>query len=120
MTTRNNEPRFDGYSDRITVEGRPLPQDSGVLPEDFPNRLTRLKEASGLTWSGLAQAIGVDRKQLHRWRKGTEPCGGAMLSLVRFASRIPGGLDILRGDMGDDVPAPDPDEEEEGEEEQEA
>ena len=97
MTTRNTEPRFDGHSDRITIDGRALPQESGVLPEDFTDRLRRLKEASGLTWSGLAQALGVDRKQLNRWRKGTEPCGGAMLSLLRFARRMPGGLDILIG-----------------------
>ena len=33
---------------------------SSLLPVDFPKRLERLKEASGLTWSGLAGAIGVD------------------------------------------------------------
>ena len=104
MTTRKNEPRFDGYSDRITIKGRPLPQESGVLPPDFPQRLVRLKEVSGLSWSGLAQAIGVDRKQVRRWTQGVEPCGGAMLALVRFARRIPGGLDIL---LGEDLPGED-------------
>ena len=48
--------------------------------------------------SGLAQAIGVDRKQVRRWSQGVQPCGGAMLALVRFARRIPGGLDILLGE----------------------
>ena len=98
MTTRKNEPRFDGYSDRINLGGRPLPQESGVLPPDFPQRLVRLKEVSGLSWSGVAQAIGVDRKQVRRWSQGVEPCGGAMLSLFRFARRIPGGMDILMGE----------------------
>ena len=88
MTTRKNEPRFDGYSDRITIGGQPLRQESGVFPEDFPQRLVRLKEVSGLSWSGLAQAIGVDRKQVRRWRQGVEPAGGAMLALVCFAMRI--------------------------------
>ena len=47
------------------------------MPEDFPERLSRLKEANGLTWTGFAQAIGVDGKQLRRWRrKGVEPSGG--------------------------------------------
>ncbi len=111
MTTRKNEPRFDGYSDRITICGRPLPHESGVLPPDFPQRLVRLKEVSGLSWSGLAQAIGVDRKQVRRWSQGVEPCGGAMLSLFRFARRITGGLAIL---MGEDLPDnPQEDEEEE-------
>ena len=90
MTNSNAEPRFDG---------RVPPYQSGVLSEDFTHRLTRLKEASGLTWSGFADAIGADKKQVRRWRKkGVEPSGGPMLSLVRFAGRIPGGLDILMGE----------------------
>ena len=99
MTTHNNDrPRFDGSRDRITVGGRVLPLESGVLPHDFPERLNRLKEASGLTWTAFAHALGVDRKQVRRWRQGVEPCGGAMLSLLRFAMRIPGGLEILLGE----------------------
>ena len=97
MTTRKNEPRFDGYSDRITIGGRPVPQESGVFPEDFPRRLRRLKEVSGLSWSGLAQAIGVDRKQVLRWMEGVEPCGGAILALVCFSLNIRGGLAIITG-----------------------
>ena len=46
-----------------------LPYQSGELPEDFTDRLVRLKEASGLTWSAFSQAIGADRKQVRRWRK---------------------------------------------------
>ena len=65
MNNRNPEPRFDGHSDR-----------SYVLPEDFEDRLERHRETSGLTWSALARAIGVDRRQLRRWRtKGVEPSG---------------------------------------------
>ena len=60
---RRAEPRFDGHNDR-----------SYVLPQDFEDRLERHREASGLTWSALARAIGVDRRQLRRWRtKGVEP-----------------------------------------------
>ena len=76
-----------------------LPYQSGVLSPDFKDRLESLKEASGLTWSAFSQTIGVDRKQVRRWRrKGVEPSGGAMESLYRFAGRFPGGLDILMGD----------------------
>ncbi len=90
MTTHNPEHPFHGC---------PLCHQSGVLPWDFADRIVRLKEASGLTWSGMARALGVDRKQLRRWRrKGVEPCGGAMLALVRFARPIKGGLDILLGE----------------------
>ena len=79
------------------IDHAPVLYRSGVLPEDFPNRLIALKEASGLSWNGLAEAIGVDVKQLRRWRKGAEPCGGAMLSLVDLALTIPGGIQALLG-----------------------
>lgn len=66
-----------------------------LLPADFPARLGRLKAATGLSWEGLAVCLGVDSRQVLRWRRGTEPCGGAMLALVRLARRVPGGLDDL-------------------------
>ena len=67
-----------------------------LLPEDFGARLTRLKEALGLTWEGFASMIGVDYRQMLRWRKtGAEPSGGAMLALVDLAVQVPGGLGIL-------------------------
>ena len=73
------------------------PMETGVLPEDFAQRLERLKEASGLSWRGLGRALGVDPKRLANWRRGVEPCGGAMHSIHRFASRMPGGPQILMG-----------------------
>ena len=58
-----------------------------------------LKEASGLSWGAMARSIGVDRKQLMRWRKkGIESCGGAMHAIFRFANRMSDGLDILMSD----------------------
>ena len=71
-----------------------------LLPPDFPQRLDALKEMSGLSWERMASAIGVDSRQLHRWRRGTHPTGEAMLSLVRLAARVPGGLAEL---LGEDV-----------------
>lgn len=82
----------------LTIHGRRIPYGSGVLPDDFVRRLVLLKEASGLSWNGFADALGVDPKQVLRWRHGTEPCGGAMLSLIRLAARTPGGLDLFLGD----------------------
>ena len=99
MKNRNSEPRFDGHSDRINFEGRALPYESGELSKDFRDRIIRLKETSGLTWGGFSLAVGASRKQVRRWRReGVEPSGGPMLSLVRFARRIPGGLVILMGE----------------------
>ena len=95
MNNRNAEPRYDPRH----LGGRVLPFQSGELPDDFNKRVHRLKEASGLTWNAFSQAIGVDRKQIRRWRKeGVEPSGGAYDSLVRFAAGIPGGMDILMGE----------------------
>ena len=69
-----------------------------LLPENFADRLTVLKEITGLSWDGMAVCLGVDIKQLLRWRHGGTPNGGAMLSLVRLATRVPEGL----GDLLDD------------------
>ena len=68
------------------------------LPGNFPERLLGLKERTGLTWEAMAFALGVDSRQLLRWRRGTAPNGGAMFSLVRFAAQVPGGLAELIGD----------------------
>ena len=66
-----------------------------LMPENFPARLAALKEMTGVSWEKMAAAMGVDCRQLHRWRRGTVPNGPAMLSLVRFAARVPGGLATL-------------------------
>ncbi len=65
------------------------------LPSDFSQRLLRLKERTGLTWEGIAVAVGVDSRQLLRWRRGASPSGGAMLALFRLAAQIPDGVPEL-------------------------
>ncbi len=99
MEHRNDSRRGSSEEVGITIAGRPVPYQSGVLPDDFPQRLIRLKKASGLTWNAFADALGCDRQQVYMWRKhGTEPCGGAHHSLVKLAAFIPGGLHILMGE----------------------
>ena len=95
MDWRDSSPRLTTRFNGLVIAGRPVPYGTGVLPEDFIDRLHRLKEATGLTWNGFAEALGVDPKQVFRWRQGTEPCGGAMRSLVGLSARVPGGLDII-------------------------
>ena len=69
MTNRNAEPRFDGHNDRSDLGGC-------APPEDFEDRLNRLREAGGLTWSALSRTIGVEPKRVRRWRReGVEPSG---------------------------------------------
>ena len=82
----------------IVIAGRIAPYLSGVLPRDFPKRLERLWKASGLTWNAFADALGVDKKRVHRWRRGVKPDSGGLYALVNLAALIPGGLDILMGD----------------------
>ena len=98
METRNDSPRDSGEEVGIVIGGRIAPYLSGVLPKDFPKRLNRLRKASGLSWNAFADAQGVDKKQVHRWRNGVEPCGGAFRSLMKLAALIPGGVDILMGE----------------------
>ncbi len=102
MTARSS-PRLPVHNNGPVIDGRPVPDGSGELPEDFVKRLIRLKQASALTWEEFSEVLGVELKQVLRWRRGTEPCGGAYHSLVGLAPWIPGGLDIL---MGEDFLAP--------------
>ena len=73
-----------------------MPPGVSLVPEDFRQKLEVIKRMTGLSWEGMASAMGVDSRQLWRWRKrGGEPGGGAMLALVRLALRVPGGLAAL-------------------------
>ena len=97
MTQPDATPRLDGGLDHIT-DMEPMPY-GNRLPDDFPERLERLRELAGLTWSGFARAIGVDYRQMYKWRKhGVEPSGAAMDRLYKFAGRLNGGLVILMGE----------------------
>ena len=72
-----------------------FPPGVALIPEDFAERLAQLRGLTGLSWEGLAVAMGVDSRQLLRWRRGGAPNGGAMLALVKLAMRVPGGLAVL-------------------------
>ena len=98
---RRSAPRLPRHGGRPVLAGRALPCGSGRLPPDFPQRLDRLKRASGLTWDQVAEVLGMETKQVLRWRKGAEPRGGPYHELVVFAGRVPGGLAIL---FGEDFP----------------
>ena len=67
------------------------------LPPDFGARLERFKETTGLTWGGLARCLGVDPRQLQRWRDGTKPSGDGLFVLMLLGARIPGGVHMLLG-----------------------
>ena len=71
------------------------------LPEDFPRRLERLKDASGLGWKALSRRLGVDYGRVKAWRRGMEPTGGAMLTLCRLAAGVPKGENALFPELAD-------------------
>ena len=82
----------------LLFEAQGVRTQSARLPPDFPERLLCLKRRAGLTWDEMAWALGVDTRQLMRWRRGAAPNGGAMLALVRIAAQIPDGIFDLFGD----------------------
>ena len=101
MENRNDPKRGNSEEVGIEIAGRVAPYLSGALPGDFPQRLERLRKASGLTWNAFADAIGIDKKRVHRWHdknKPVKPDGNGFYVLVEIAALIPGGLDILMGD----------------------
>lgn len=68
-----------------------------VFPADFPQRIERLKQASGLPWRQFALRIGADRSTVRLWRNGGQPSGVYLLSLIALARETPNGEDILLG-----------------------
>ena len=56
------------------------------FPEDFAQRLERLRAASGLTWRTLARELGASVRSLYRWRAETRPDAAHMLAIVEFAT----------------------------------
>ena len=67
-----------------------------VFPEDFPQRLERLKEASGQSWHQIALALGTTPSVMREWRGGNKrPSPVYMYALFAFADTVPGGREIL-------------------------
>ncbi len=60
---------------------------AAMFPSDFPQRVERLREASGLTWREFAGAVGVSVRTVHRWRRGVRPDAAHLLALLGFAAQ---------------------------------
>ena len=43
---------------------------SYVFPDDFPERLRRFREESGLSWSEIARRLEIYRHTVWRWAEG--------------------------------------------------
>lgn len=57
-----------------------------AFPNDFPQRLVRFKEESGLSWAEIARRVGADRETVRRWRdKGVVPDTHHYVALLALA-----------------------------------
>ena len=68
--------------------------ESPQFPADFPERLDEFRRAAGLSWRELARLLRVNVRSVHRWRRGTKPDAGHLLSLLKLADER-GTLSIL-------------------------
>ena len=59
------------------------------FPPDFPDRLVRFKEASGLSTKALARLLGVSPYQLRRWlKRGVAPSPAHLFLLLTLAGEM--------------------------------
>ena len=56
------------------------------FPQDFPERLDRFREAAGLTWRELARRLKINARSVRRWKAGTRPGPGHLVSLFNLAA----------------------------------
>ena len=59
------------------------------FPEDFPRRLVRFKEESGLPWAEIARRIGTYPHTVWRWKEGQgRPNVQHMMALLDLANDL--------------------------------
>ena len=113
-TARSAMPRQRTHHSRITYD----------FPEDFPQRLVRFKEESGLSWAKIARRLGTYPHTVKRWRKeGVRPDFRHQMALLDLADDLGLGhiftdwrvwLETRHEMSAPAVPAPVPESQEEG------
>ena len=59
------------------------------FPADFPQRLKRFKEESGLSWAEIARRVGADIESVRRWKDGrARPNAGHLAALYALAESL--------------------------------
>ena len=73
-----------------------------VFPADFPQRLERFKEESGLSWAEIARRLGTTDLNLRRWRKGVRPHWRHLDALLDLADELGLGHLFTAWTLGDE------------------
>ena len=81
---------LDGDADTEVEDPRTPP-----WPEDFPARLGRLEDLSGISLEKFASAFGLPEERAEEWRSGGMPTTDEVWAMALWASQIPGGSDVL-------------------------
>ena len=60
-----------------------------VFPDDFPHRLERFQEESGLSWAEMDRRLGTDPHTGRRWRdEGVRPSVRHFAALLNLANDL--------------------------------
>ena len=65
------------------------------LPQDFPVRLARLEDRSGVSLEEMALFSGLPARRGRLWRVGRPPSEDELRAIVEFACSVPGGVAVL-------------------------
>ena len=65
------------------------------LPRDFPVRLGRLEDRSGVSLEEIALSSGLPARRGRLWRVGRPPSEEELRAIVEFACAVPGGVAVL-------------------------
>ena len=95
MTNHNDSSRFGGTVEQTFDEEQDLALQAAVLAVDFPKRLERLHEVSGLTWPPSPGPSAWTPSWSTGGATGWSHAAGPCTPSFRFAARMPGGMAIL-------------------------
>ena len=79
---------------RFISRGFPAPP----LPEDFPMRLGRLEDRSGLLLEEFARELGLREQRPGEWRRGMAPTAVEVWAIMQSACRVHHGLAVMLSD----------------------
>ena len=76
---------------RFVSRGYPAPP----LPEDFPVRLGRLEDRSGLPLEEFARRWIVPEHRVEDWRAGEPPTERELRTIMEWACSVDGGVAVM-------------------------